>query len=105
MLNIIRGYLILITKARWCHKQNKHQRCYTLAIENAGGDNNTKYLYFLFYLDQAPLTWLESLDKNSIDEWDQLKAPFTSNFTGAMGCSGTRMDLVMVKKEQGETLL
>jgi hypothetical protein len=55
-------------------------------------------------LDQAPLTWLESLDKNSIDEWDQLKARFTSNFAGAMGCSGTRKDLTMVKQEQGETL-
>jgi hypothetical protein len=49
-------------------------RCYTLAIENVGGDNDTKCLYIPFYLDQAPLTWLESLDKNSIDEWDQLKA-------------------------------
>jgi hypothetical protein len=55
-------------------------------------------------LDQAPLTWLESLDKNSIDEWDQLKTQFTSNFAGAMGRSGTRMDLAMVKQEQGETL-
>jgi hypothetical protein len=31
-------------------------------------------------LDQAPLIWLESLDKNSIDQWDPLKAQFTSNF-------------------------
>jgi hypothetical protein len=29
-----------------------------------------KCLYFPFCLDQAPLTWLESLDKNSIDKWD-----------------------------------
>jgi hypothetical protein len=36
--------------------------------------------------------------------WDQLKEQFTSNFTGAMGRSGTRMDLAMVKQEQGETL-
>jgi hypothetical protein len=35
---------------------------------------------------------------------DQLKDQFTSNFAGAMGRSGTRMDLEMVKKEQGETL-
>jgi hypothetical protein len=28
----------------------------------------TKCLYFPFFLDKAPLTWLESLDKNSIDE-------------------------------------
>jgi hypothetical protein len=49
-------------------------RCYALSIENAGGNNDTKCLYFPFCLDQEPLTWLESLDKNSIDEWDQLKA-------------------------------
>jgi hypothetical protein len=48
-------------------------------------------------MDQAPLTWLESLNKNSIDQWDQLKAQFTNNFVGAMGHSGTCMDLAMVK--------
>jgi hypothetical protein len=79
-------------------------RCYALSIENAGGNNDTKCLYFPFYLDQAPLTWLESLEKYSIDKWDQLKEQFTSNFAGAMGRSGTRMDLAMVKREQGETL-
>jgi hypothetical protein len=42
--------------------------------------------------------------KYSIDKWDQLKDQFTSNFAGAMGHSGTRMDLAMVKQEQGETL-
>jgi hypothetical protein len=57
-----------------------------------------------FCLDQASLTWLESLEKYSIDKWDQLKEQFTSNFAGAMGRSGTRMDLAMVKQEQGETL-
>jgi hypothetical protein len=79
-------------------------RCYALSIENAGGNNDTKCLYFPFSLDQAPLTWLESLEKYSIDKWDQLKEQFTSNFAGAMGCSGTRMDLALVKQEQGETL-
>jgi hypothetical protein len=79
-------------------------RCYALSIENAGGNNDTKCLYFPFCLDQAPLTWLESLDKHSINKWDQLKEQFTSNFAGAMGRSGTRMDLAMVKQEQGETL-
>jgi hypothetical protein len=55
-------------------------RCYALSIENAGGNNDTKCLYFPFCLDQAPLTWLESLDKHSIDKWDQLKesSPATS---------------------------
>jgi hypothetical protein len=72
-------------------------RCYTLSIENAGGNNDTKCLYFPFCLDQAPLTWLESLDKHSIDKWDQLKEQFTSNFAGDMGRLGTRMDLAMVK--------
>jgi hypothetical protein len=79
-------------------------RCYALSIENACGNNDTKCLYFPFFLNQKPLTWLESLDKNSIDEWDQLKAQFTSNFGGAMGHLGTRMDMAMVKQEQGETL-
>jgi hypothetical protein len=79
-------------------------RCYDLAIENAGGNNDAKCLLFPFCLDQAPLTWLESLEKNLIDEWDQLKAQFTNNFAGAMGRSGTRMNLAMVKQEQGEML-
>jgi hypothetical protein len=48
-------------------------RCYALSIENTNGNNDTKCLYLPFYLDQAPLTWLKSLDKNSIDKWDQLK--------------------------------
>jgi hypothetical protein len=78
--------------------------CYALSIENAGGNNDTKCLYFPLCLDQAPLTWLESLEKYSIDKWDQLKEQFTSNFSGAMGRSGTRMDLAMMKQEQGETL-
>jgi hypothetical protein len=72
-------------------------RCYALSIENAGGNNDTKSLYFPFCLDQASLTWLESLEKYSIDKWDQLKEQFTSNFEGVMGRSGTRMDLAMVK--------
>jgi hypothetical protein len=45
-------------------------RCYALSIENAGGNNDTKCLYFPFCLNQAPLTWLESLEKYSIDKWD-----------------------------------
>jgi hypothetical protein len=48
-------------------------KCYALSIENTGGNNDTKCLYFPFCLDQAPLTRLESLDKHSIDKWDQLK--------------------------------
>jgi hypothetical protein len=44
------------------------------------------------------------IGKHSIDKWDQLKEQFTSNFAGTMGRLGTRMDLAMVKQEQGETL-
>jgi hypothetical protein len=55
-------------------------------------------LYFPFCLDQAPLRWLESLEKYSIDKWDQLKEQFISNFAGAMGRSSTRMDLAMMKQ-------
>jgi hypothetical protein len=45
-------------------------RCYALSIENAGGNNVTKCLNFPFCLDQAPLIWLESPKKYSIDKWD-----------------------------------
>jgi hypothetical protein len=48
-------------------------RCYALSIEDAGGNNDTKCLYFPFCLDQVPLTWLKSREKYSIDKWDQLK--------------------------------
>jgi hypothetical protein len=42
-------------------------RCYSMAIEVAGGSNITKIVYFPMALDPAPLTWLESLTSNSID--------------------------------------
>jgi hypothetical protein len=42
-------------------------RCYSTAIEVAGGSNITKVVYFPMALDPAPLTWLESLSSNSID--------------------------------------
>jgi hypothetical protein len=38
-------------------------KCYALSIENTGGNNDTKCLYFPFCLNQAPLTCLESLEK------------------------------------------
>jgi hypothetical protein len=42
-------------------------RCYSTAIEVAGGSNITKVVYFPMALDPALLTWLESLSNNSID--------------------------------------
>lgn len=34
---------------------------YSSSIQAAGGDDYTKMLYFLVIMDQAPLTWLQSL--------------------------------------------
>jgi hypothetical protein len=53
-------------------KQDPQQwfRCYSTAIEVAGGSNVTKVVYFQMALDPAPLTWLESLGSNSIDSWE-----------------------------------
>jgi hypothetical protein len=98
--------MLLPKKFKYDVKQDPVQWLWfhALSIENTGGNTNMKCLYFPFFLDQAPLTWLESLDKNLIDEWDQLKAQFTSNFSSAMGRPGTHMDLAMVNQEQGETL-
>jgi hypothetical protein len=51
-----------------------------MAIEVAGGSNTTKVVYFPMALETAPLTWLESLRKDSIDSWDDLRlsSPTTS---------------------------
>jgi hypothetical protein len=45
-------------------------RCYSTAIEVAGGSNITKVIYFPMALDPAPLTWLEKIGSNSIDSWE-----------------------------------
>jgi hypothetical protein len=45
-------------------------RCYSTAIDVAGGSNITKVIYFLMALDPVPLTLLESLGSNSIDSWE-----------------------------------
>ena len=55
-------------------------------------------------MEVGPLTWLESLEKNSINTWSQLKAVFTNNFAGAMQRPDNRIDLSQVKQQQGETL-
>jgi hypothetical protein len=68
-------------------------RCYSTAIEVVGGSNITKVIYFPMALDPAPLTWLESLDSNSIDSWELLKKVFIDNFQGAIARAGTRHDL------------
>jgi hypothetical protein len=55
-------------------------RCYSTAIEVAGGSNITKVVYFPMALDPTPITWLESLSSNSIDSWERLKKVFINNF-------------------------
>jgi hypothetical protein len=55
-------------------------------------------------LDPAPLTWLESLDSNSIDSWERLKKVFIDNFQGAIARAGTRHDLAQCKQERNELL-
>jgi hypothetical protein len=59
-------------------------RCYSTAIEVAGGSNITKVVYFPMALDPAPLTWLESLSNNSINSWERLKRVFIDNLQGAI---------------------
>jgi hypothetical protein len=55
-------------------------------------------------LDSAPLTWLESLNNNSIDSWEQLKKVFIDNFQGAITRAGTRHDLAQCKLECNKLL-
>jgi hypothetical protein len=79
-------------------------RCYSTAIEVAGGSNITKVVYFPMALDPAPLTWLETLGSNSIDSWERLKKVFIDNFQGAITRAGTRHDLAQCKQERNELL-
>jgi hypothetical protein len=72
-------------------------RCYSMAIEVAGGSNITKVVYFPIALDPAPLTWLESLSNNSIDSWERLKKVFIAR-------AGTRHDLAQCKQEHNKLL-
>jgi hypothetical protein len=79
-------------------------RCYSTAIEVAGGSNITKVVYFPMALDPASLTWLESLSNNSIDSWEWLKKVFIDNFQEAIARIGTRHDLAQCKQECNELL-
>ena len=73
-------------------------------METAGGDDDTNVLCFPMCMEQAPLTWLDTLERRSIDKWEDLKKAFTSNFAGALGRANTKMDLARVKRKNGETL-
>jgi hypothetical protein len=96
--------LIGITKYDGKQAPQQWLRCYSTAIEVAGGSNITKVVYFPIALDPAPLTWLESLSNNSIDSGERLKKVFIDTFQGAIACAGTRHDLAQCKQEQNELL-
>ena len=72
-------------------------RLYSTAINVAGGDTNTKVLYFPMALEPAPLTWLESLMRESIHSWEDLKKVFIDNFQGSLYRVTTRHALAMCK--------
>ena len=55
-------------------------------------------------LEPAPLTWLESLARESIHSWDDLKKAFIDNFQGSLHQVATRDALSMCKQEQGESI-
>jgi hypothetical protein len=75
-----------------------------LTAVSVEGDTNTKVLYFPMALEPAPLTWLESLARESIHSWDDLKKAFIDNFQGSLHQVATRHALSMCKKEQGESI-
>jgi len=55
-------------------------RLYSTAVSVAGGDTNTKVLYSPMALEPTSLMWLESLARESIHSWDDLKKAFIDNF-------------------------
>ena len=55
-------------------------------------------------LEPAPLTWLESLARESIHSCDDLKKPFIDNFQGSLHRVATQHALSMCKQEQGELI-
>ena len=70
---------------------------YLTAIEVVGGTNSTKAIYFPMALESAPLTWLESLKRDSIHSWEDLKKLFVDNFQGSIHRPATRNDLRLCK--------
>ena len=67
-------------------------RLYSTAVSVAGGDTNTKVIYFPMALEPAPLTW------------DDLKKAFINNFQGSLHRVATRHALSMINQEQGKSI-
>jgi len=57
-------------------------RLYSIVVSVAGGDTNTKVRYFLMALEPAPLMWLESLARESINSWEDLRRHSSTTFKG-----------------------
>ena len=55
-------------------------------------------------LEPTPLTWLESLTRESIHSWEDLKKVFIDNIQRSLHRVATRHALSMCKQEQGETI-
>ena len=55
-------------------------------------------------LEPAPLTWLESLARESIHSWEDLKKAFIDSFQGSLHRVATRHALSMIKQEQDESI-
>ena len=55
-------------------------------------------------LEPAPLMWFESLARESIHSWDDLKKAFIDNIQGSLYRVATRHTLYMIKQEQGESI-
>ena len=55
-------------------------------------------------LEPAPLTRLESLKRESIHSWEDLKKAFIDNFQGSLHQVATRHALAMCKQEPGEAI-
>jgi len=52
----------------------------------------------------VPFTWLESLKRESIHSWEDLKKAFIDNFQGSLHWVATHHALAMCKQEPGEPL-
>ena len=55
-------------------------------------------------LEPTPLTWLESLARESIHSWEDLKKAFVDNFQGSLHRVASRHALSMIKQEQDESI-
>jgi hypothetical protein len=75
----------------------------SVVLPNSFGETRENYRteYIKFEVADFETSYHAILGRPAIskfNKWDQLKEQFTSNFAGAMGRSGTRMDLAMVKQ-------